>query len=224
MTLQALIFDVDGTLAETEECHRQAFNQTFLEFGLYWYWNKKTYARLLQTAGGKERIRQFIKEIKNDALDVVSMHARKNEIYIKNVRDGHLTLREGVKDLIEVARGMGFRLAIASTSSRENVMMMLDVLLGPTSADWFEAICCGDDVAAKKPDPDIYQMALRCLKLEPEQCIAFEDSPIGMRAALDAKLPTIITPSEYHLDCYFPDAALVLDNLSNPSSYLGIKQ
>lgn len=221
MTLKALIFDVDGTLAETEELHRISFNQAFKEHGLNWNWGTEAYADLLQIAGGKERILHYSKLINWGEIDALELHARKTEIYTDRIIEGQVDLKAGVRALIEHGREAGLRLAIATTSSRENVDSLLKATLGPSSLDVFDAICCGDEVACKKPDPAIYQLALDRLSLNPSTCLAFEDSTNGLLSAIAAKLPVIITPSLYTSNHDFSGASFILKDLTEPFSYMG---
>jgi HAD superfamily hydrolase (TIGR01509 family) len=222
MTLKALIFDVDGTLAETEDYHRIAFNLAFKDFGIDWQWNKSQYGELLKTTGGKERIARYAKEVDYGNIDVATLHARKNDFYSQLITDGKIELRSGVADLIEHAKNIRLGLAIATTTSRANVNNLLHATLGPASLDWFDAICCGDEVKNKKPDPAIYQLALDRLGLPASQCLAFEDSHMGLMSALGAGLPVIVTPGIYTRSGDFSRATLLLENLSAPFSYLNL--
>ena len=222
MILKALIFDVDGTLAETEECHRIAFNQAFKDFEIDWKWDRKLYADLLKTTGGKERILHHAKQVDYGTIDVSALHARKNEIYGQQAAEGKIKLRDGVSDIIGHARKVGLRLAIATTTSRANVDSLLHATLGTSSLSWFDAICCGDEVTAKKPDPAIYQLALDRLNLPPSACLAFEDSQIGLISALRAGLDVIVTPSLYTSDHNFSGATMLLKDLTEPFSHLNL--
>lgn len=214
MTLKALIFDVDGTLAETEDYHRQAFNQAFAEFGIDWAWNRELYAELLKTTGGKERILAFAKLRKHNNIDVVALHARKTEIYLQYAKGGRIELRSGVADLIDYARQIGLQLAIATTTTRANVENLLWATLGPSSLEWFKVICCGEDVRVKKPDPEVYLRVLDQLGLSPSACLAIEDSYMGLKSASDAGIAVVITPSVYTNDHNFEGAAHVMKNLT----------
>ena len=221
MTLKALIFDVDGTLAETEELHRISFNQTFKECGLNWNWDTELYTDLLQIAGGKERILHYSKLIDWAEVNALELHARKTEIYSNKIIEGQVDLKAGVKALIEHGREAGLCLAIATTSSRENVDSLLKATLGPSSIDIFDAICCGDEVARKKPDPAIYQLALNRLSLDSSNCLAFEDSRNGLLSAMAAKLPVVVTPSLYTSNDDFNGATFILKDLAEPFSHMG---
>lgn len=221
MTLKALIFDVDGTLAETEEYHRISFNQAFKDYGLNWNWDTALYSELLKIAGGKERILYYSKLIDCGEIDAIELHARKTAIYVNSIIAGQVDLKVGVKALIGHAKKSGLRLAIATTSSRENVDSLLKATLGPSSLDVFDAMCCGDEVACKKPDPAIYQLTLDRLSLNPAKCLAFEDSRNGLLSALAAKLPVAITPSFYTSKDDFSGASFILEDLTKPFSYLG---
>lgn len=190
MTLDALIFDVDGTLAETEEVHRQAFNRAFSEAGLDWHWDSETYGRLLTVSGGKERIRMFSPE-SGDEL-VGRLHRRKVQHYTSMTASGALVLRPGIETLIAEARRAGIRLAIATTSSHASVDALLAERL-----DWFDVVVCTEDAPVKKPDPQAYLVALERLKFAPGNCLAVEDSGNGVRAARAAGLAVVVCRSAY---------------------------
>ena len=214
-----MIFDVDGTLSETEETHRKAFNRAFEYAGLSWHWHRKLYNELLAVTGGKERIRYFIESF--DAPDVPpvelddlipSLHAKKTETYTEMVSSGEVELRPGIRELIKDAREKGLRLAIATTTTPANVDALLDVTLGGSSD--FEVICAGDSVANKKPAPDVYECTLGKMGLPPEACVALEDSRNGLLSAVAAGIPTVVTPGIYTKDHDFSEAAFVINDLA----------
>jgi HAD superfamily hydrolase (TIGR01509 family) len=218
MTLKALIFDVDGTLAETErDGHRIAFNQAFAKTGLQWNWSVDLYGELLEVPGGKERIRFYLEKYKPsletpENLDefISSLHHLKNQYYRDLLASGTIPLRPGIKRLIEAAKTAGLRLAIATTSALPNAMALLEKTLNP---DWFEVIGAGDIVPAKKPAPDIYYYVLEKLELNPQDCLVFEDSYHGLQAAKQAGLKTIVTVNNYTQNQDFSDAVLVVNHL-----------
>ena len=222
--LEALIFDVDGTLADTErDGHRVAFNQAFAEAGLDWDWTVELYGKLLSVTGGKERIRLYVEEFLED-FDVdgdiltfaANLHKRKTHFYLELLQSGAIPLRPGVEALIKEAREAGLRLAIATTTTPANVTYLLTATLGEESNDWFEVIAAGDIVPAKKPAPDIFTWAMEQMKLSPDACIAFEDSLNGIKSSLAANLKTIITVNGYTKDDDFSGAAIVLDQMGTP--------
>lgn len=223
MELTTLLFDVDGTLAETEEVHRQAFNAAFGQAGLDWHWTQPMYAQLLAVTGGKERIRYFIDTFspaypQPDDLSawIAGLHAAKTEIYTRTAAAGDMALRPGVRRLIEEARQAGLRLGIATTTTPANVSALLKHSLAPDAEDWFEVIAAGGVVPAKKPAPDIYTYAMAHMGVRAQECLAFEDSENGLRAARDAGLETLVTVSQYTGGQNFRDAALVVDGLGEP--------
>lgn len=216
MTLRALLFDVDGTLAETErDGHRVAFNQAFAEAGLGIVWDERLYGELLRVSGGKERIAyyvaRFAPHVRLSREEIGRLHRRKNEIFASLVP--HLELRPGVRRLIQEARGAGLNLAIATTTSPENVTALLRAH-GLLEA--FDLIAAGDVVSRKKPAPDIYELVLRELHLAPEEAVAFEDSRNGLLAAQAVGVEVVVTPSFYTQEESFPGALAVLEHLGEP--------
>jgi HAD superfamily hydrolase (TIGR01509 family) len=226
MTLLALLFDVDGTLADTErDGHRPAFNQAFRDAGLDWHWDIALYGKLLAVTGGKERMKHYIDHYrpdyrKPDNFDelVTDLHKAKTGHYATLAARGGIPMRPGVKRLLIEARASGLRLAIATTTTPENVTVLLEHSLGPGTRDWFEVIAAGDIVPAKKPAPEIYCYALQKMGLSPADCLAFEDSENGMRASLGAGLKTLVTVNDYTLDHDFTGAAVVLSDLGDPGA------
>ena len=217
--LAALIFDVDGTLAETEELHRWAFNRAFAEAGLRWYWDQALYARLLAVTGGKERMAYFMQLTGEpaplDSAAIAALHAAKTKLYASRVAEGGLALRPGVRRLMIQARQNGVKLAIATTTSQPNVAALLAACAPIPPID---VIAAGDDVPAKKPAPDIYALALQRLGLPAQHCIAVEDTPNGLRSATGAGLRCLVTVSAYGGPGPFPGAAAVLSDLGEPGA------
>ncbi|WP_343079467.1 HAD-IA family hydrolase [Ostreiculturibacter nitratireducens] len=213
--LAALVFDVDGTLAETEEAHRRAFNETFPEYGLNWHWSAEDYVRLLKTTGGKERIRAFGAEIGGlpEGLDIAAMHADKTRRYGEIVASGGLELRAGVADLVKIARAAGLRVAVATTTNRPNVDALCRACWGEPAEAVFHVVAAGDEVARKKPAPDVYALALDRLGVSPDRAIAFEDSRNGVLSARDAGLRVVVTPSTYTAHDDFAGADWVIPSL-----------
>lgn len=221
---KAILFDVDGTLAETErDGHRIAFNRAFADAGLDWDWDVALYGELLAVTGGKERIRFFIDEYQpqypaqsDEVAWIAGLHKAKTKHYLELLDQGAIPLRPGVRRLIDEARAQGLRLAIATTTTPENVTGLLEATLGKESLDWFEVIAAGDIVPKKKPAGDIYVYALEAMNLRPEECLAIEDSANGVLSALDAGLPVLVTDNAYTKEDEFSGALAVLSDLGEP--------
>jgi len=224
--LQALIFDVDGTLADTErDGHRVAFNQAFQDAGLDWNWSIELYGELLAVTGGKERMAYYLEKFNTDfptddktPLLIKELHQSKTAHYTELLSTGAIPLRPGVRRLIHEAREQEMRIAISTTTTPANVTALLEHALEKGSSDWFEVIAAGDVVPAKKPAADIYIWALDKLNLAPGDCLAFEDSENGIKASLGAGLKTIITINDYTKTHDFTGASLVLDQMGEPDS------
>jgi HAD superfamily hydrolase (TIGR01509 family) len=220
-TLQALLFDVDGTLADTErDGHRPAFNMAFQAAGLDWNWDEALYGELLAVTGGKERIRYYLEKFNTDFIRpddydnfVKDLHLSKTDFYTQLMQEGKIPLRSGVERLIAEARAEGMRMAVVTTTTPANVTALLVNTLGPDSESWFEVIAAGDIVPAKKPAPDIYIWALEQMNLTADDAIAFEDSFNGFKSSQGANLKTIITINEYTKEDDFSGAELVLNQM-----------
>ncbi|NPT54405.1 HAD family hydrolase [Paraburkholderia elongata] len=220
--MQALIFDVDGTLADTETAHLEAFNSAFAEVGLDWCWDESLYTRLLRVAGGKERLLHYWTVVEpeeaigsrmKDTVDAV--HAIKTRHYVERVSRG-LPLRPGVRRLIDEANDADIPVAIATTTTPANVEALLRPAFGVRWRERFEVICDGVTSPVKKPAPDVYRDVLRQLDLRGEDCLAVEDSENGLRAALAAGIPTVITSNAYTVEHRFDGALVVLPCLGDP--------
>ena len=222
--LNALLFDVDGTLADTEEVHRQAFNAAFAEAGLDWTWSADLYHELLAVTGGRERIRYYLErqrpdfELPPDAEAFIAvLHQHKTTHYVGMLTAGQVPLRPGVERLIREAHQQGLRLAVVTTTTPANVTALFRHSFGAYEDDWFELVAAGGVVPHKKPAPDIYLYALEKMGLKPDQCLALEDSANGMQSAHAAGIDVLITVNRYTDRHDFTGAAVVLDHLGEPA-------
>lgn len=238
MSLQALIFDVDGTLAETEEIHRKAFNCAFADAGLEWHWSREQYRELLAVSGGKERIRHYIATAipgfrefsasmhviteddpaqahrENLAEWIAGRHKAKTAHYAGMMAAGKIELRPGVERLIREAHAVGLRLAIAT--SMDNITALFDATLGCEVLGWFEVIGAAEQAPVKKPDPSVYLWVLERLGLPAANCLAIEDTHNGVCAASGAGIPVLVTQSYYSEGEDFSGALAVLSDLGEP--------
>lgn len=221
--LSALIFDVDGTLADTESVHLDAFNHAFREEGFDWHWDVPLYTQLLETSGGKERILSYwrsvqpdLKELDGGAVQatVARLHEIKTAYYENAVSSGAVSLRPGVLALMDEARSQGLQLAIATTTSPVNIAALLRSAIGPDWRTHFLAVGDASNAPVKKPHPQVYQKVLADMGMAAAQCVAFEDSANGLKAAMAAGLPTVITPNSYTAHHDFTGALRVVPDLS----------
>ena len=222
--LAAVIFDVDGTLAETERSgHRVAFNRAFEEFRLDWHWSPEYYGQLLAVTGGKERLRLHVETAARDQLKrpdferwIAELHHRKTEIYAELALSGAIVLRPGIARLIGELRAANVRLAIATTTTRACIDSLISAAFGCATSSLFEVVGAGDQVACKKPAPDIYQWVLQALDLPASTCLSIEDSAQGLAAARAAGIATLVTINPYTAKDDFPGALCVIDSLGDP--------
>jgi HAD superfamily hydrolase (TIGR01509 family) len=219
---------VDGTLADTEEAHRRAFNRAFEQHNLAWHWSEQEYAHLLETTGGKERLGFYIDSLGVDSAErrelkarVPAIHATKTENYTGLIREGLVPLREGVVRLMDEAEQAGVKLSIASTTTLANIEALLSVNLGPGALDRFKVIGAAEHAERKKPSPDIFEYVLEQLQERPADCVAIEDSANGLAAAKAAGLFSVVTPSPWTRLENFAGADLVLPSLGSSPHPLG---
>jgi HAD superfamily hydrolase (TIGR01509 family) len=217
-----LLWDVDGTLAETElDGHRRAFNRAFAEAGLPCHWDRSTYQELLAVSGGRERMAHYFTQTEGCAPTperLEALQAAKQRHYQHLVAAGALQLRPGVARLLRQAAAAGWRQAIVTTSGRSAVTALLDRLL-PDHPQLLQLWICGEDVTAKKPDPEAYRLALAQLNQPPEAAIAVEDSGPGLAAAAGAGVPVLVTrssASQHEPQQLFAAAVAVVDQLGEP--------
>ncbi len=243
--LKAVIWDVDGTVAETErDGHRIAFNQALMELGAPWQWDVTTYGRLLRVTGGFERL-LFDMSTRPDAppsdaeraLLARTVHLRKNEIYADLIAAGAISARPGVARLMDECEAAGIQLAVATTTSRSNVEALFASLFGKAWRRRFAAVVCAEDAPAKKPDPQAYRLTLERLGITvmqasnqasnqatnqaTEQVIAIEDSPNGLMAATAAGIVTLVTRSAYFAGDEFAGCAAICDDLDHELQWAG---
>ena len=219
---EALLFDCDGVLADTEEGHRRAFNAAFAIMGLDARWDEHLYADLLKIAGGRERMRYYFNafgwpdSVADKGAFIEELHLRKAGAFTTVVTSGDLVLRPGVARLIDEALAADVTVGICSNGSLHSVSLILDTLLGTERIARFAAIITGDDVSRKKPDPEVYLLARERLGVDPASCIVIEDNSNGLLAAKAAGMKCIITTTPYTDDDDFTGADLVVPNLGDP--------
>lgn len=227
--LEAIIFDVDGTLADTEDVHRRAFNRAFKEFDLDWDWTPKLYEELLSISGGYERITHYGVNLAPSFRDpeefsnfVRELHKAKSNIYAGMLTAGEVPLRIGVERLLHNIRDHGLTLAIATSSTYTNLKTLLDRNLPTEWPSWFAAVATCDTVSAKKPSPAVYEAVLGILEIDPISVMAIEDTVNGCVSATKAGVSTVITTHRFTRHHRFPHASLVVDSLGDVGHPFGL--
>lgn len=231
MTLKAILFDVDGTLADTEALgHRPAYNRAFRALQLPFRWGPKLYRKLLKQPGGRERLKYYLQkyhpELGREAAEaqqnldawIAKVHTLKSQYFKRYMRRGRVPLRPGIARIMREARAHDVRLAIVTNASLKTLKPVLRYSMGPELADEIEVIASGEEVQRKKPAPDLYQLAMQRLQLTPDDCIALEDSEMGLEAAAAAGLSAVVTINRDTLEQDFSEASLVVSSLGEPGA------
>jgi HAD superfamily hydrolase (TIGR01509 family) len=231
MTLRAILFDVDGTLADTEALgHRPAYNRAFRKLGLPFRWTPKLYRRLLRQPGGRERLKHYLEhyqpelggesdEARRD-IDawVAKVHELKSKYFKRFMRHGRVPLRPGIARIMREARESGLKLAIVTNASLKTLNPVLRYSMGPELAAEVAVIASGEEVQRKKPAPDLYQLAMQRLGVQPHECVALEDSEMGLKAATAAGVAAVVTVNSDTLEQDFSKATLVVSSLGEPGA------
>ena len=213
--LRAVVFDLDGTLADTErDGHRVAFNEAFEAAGLPYRWDVEEYGRLLAITGGRRRLEHYLRDQGHEPAEAealaADLHRDKTERFTALVRSGAVSARPGVRELIAELRAAGIATAVATTGRDEWVGPLLEQLFEPAA---FDVVVTGDDVSELKPDPEVYHVTLRRLDTPARHTVAVEDSALGLQAALRAEVRCVVVPNDYTRDQDFTGAAAVLPDL-----------
>ncbi len=221
--LQAILIDMEGSIVESEEIHRRAFNAAFRECGMAWHWDRAIYKQLLSIAGGLERLKHYITRTAPDIMKrpdgfsfLDSMHKAKNIAYAQLVEREGVSPRPGVERLLTEARRRDIKLAVVTSATLETVHTVIGKALGDDALQWFEVIADGGKVPAKKPAPDIYIWATEEMGVPVSACLSFEDTPRGVKGSMAAGVPAVATVSSYTYDEDFDGALAVISHLGNP--------
>ena len=224
--IKACIFDVDGTIAETEGIHLQAFNEAFKEFKIAWNWSKPTYKALLEIAGSENRIRYFNSKTKsNFSNDLIrELVKQKTKIYQEKLLSKSFYVRPGVLELVDALKKSKIKIGVATSTSMDNAMKLFSLIWGNEAQNLFSVISTPKLNVNNKPAPDLYNITLQDLKVRRENVVAIEDSKIGLKSAKAASISTILAPSEFTRGDNFSDADLIVENLLDPrvKKFLGL--
>lgn len=211
--MTTLLFGSIGTLADTSELQREAFNEAFAQHGLDWNWSQEEYRALLRDSGGADRIAAYARERGDDA-DATAVHRTKSELFQRKLEQGGVQPRAGVVDTINEAVGAGAKIALVTTTSPENVAALGRALDPEVKLDTFALVVDTSDVDRPKPAPDAYRFALQQLDVPGETCVAIEDNVGGVRAATAAGIAVVAFPGENNAGHDFDAAAQRVQELS----------
>ena len=210
MSCKAIIFGSIGTLAESSEMQREAFNRAFAEAGLDWHWDRDAYRDMLTAVGGRDRIADYAKA-RGEAVDAEALHARKTEIFDAEMLERGLTLRPGVAEVLDWAERERVPVALASTTSRDNLDAMFTALDGIGKR--FALVSDASQVENAKPDPEVYSLVCERLGLAPKNCVAIEDTGVNLAAPVAVGIPTIAFPGANALGQNYSAATAVVERL-----------
>ena len=192
--MNAILFGSISTLADTSEIQRDAFNQAFTEHGLDWTWDRETYAGLLDSNGGRDRVAAFAAE-RGEDVDADAVHATKSRIYQQALRETDVSPRAGVVETMRAAKDRGHQLALVTTTSADNVAALRDALSGQVDFSDFGVVVDQSQVSARKPDPEAYEVAMRTLGVTADESVAIEDNLGGVESARSAGIDVVAFPN-----------------------------
>jgi len=202
MKYKALLFGSIGTLIESSNIQRNSFNEAFNEAGLDWYWDEQDYKILLKKSGGTKRVEDFA-EKNNINVNASQIRNRKTEIFSSFIIQNKQKLRESVEDIIKYTKDNNIRLAFSTSTTENNVNAVFDSLSGQISKEDFQFIGNKSFVKNEKPHPEIYKITLDKLNLQPEECLAIEDTEESSNSAVNARIKCIGFPGDYHVQDNF---------------------
>ena len=211
--MKAILFGSIGTLVETSDLQREAFNQAFKEAGLDWYWDQEDYTKLLKKSGGTKRIEDFA-EKNNTNVDAKKIRERKTQIYNDKINSSLISPREGVLDVLEYALKNKIKIGFVTSTTLDNIDAVFKTLNNQIKKNYFDFIGNNKLIKEAKPAPDIYIKALNSLELNSSECIAIEDSVESALSAYRAKIKCIAFPGLFHVDDDFSFCIKKLDKLN----------
>ena len=210
--IKAILFGSIGTLVETSEIQRNAFNDAFKEAGLDWNWDKKNYKNLLKKSGGEKRIKEFAQQ-KNISVDVLKIRSRKTELFNEYLSNKDFKPRDGVEKVIKYAREKKLKLGFVTSTTTNNINAVFQALKNFIQKKDFDFIGNNNLISKAKPDSEIYNKALTFLSLKASDCIAIEDTEESVKSAVNANIKCIGFPGNYHKQDSFDQCEVVINKL-----------
>jgi HAD superfamily hydrolase (TIGR01509 family) len=218
--MSTILFGSISTLADTSELQRRAFNDAFEAYGLDWEWSRDDYASMLGSNGGAQRIEDYA-ATRGDDVDAAAVHAKKSEIFQQLLGSSSISPRPGVVDTVAEAKRSGHELGFVTTTSQGNIDALMSALQPHISAEMFDLIVNRDSVSSPKPNPDVYEYALKTLGVDAASAVAIEDNVGGVSAATAAGIKCIAFPNENTSGGDFSAADETVETL-DPSRLLGL--
>ena len=212
MTLKAVIFGSIGSFSETSRIQLESFNEALSQNGLKHQWDEKEYIEFLKIQGGLNRLKQFFPKSNPQILEKI--HSDKTRLFQQKLTEGESFLRIGFEAFCEMLLQKNILIGLASTTFLESIDAILKSL-NTISKENFTFIGHQGLTQRQKPDPEIYEMALREMGVKKDEVLAFEDTRLSLMSPIHAGIKTIAIPGELSSGQDFSEATLVIQQYSD---------
>ncbi len=212
MTLKAVIFGSIGSFSETSRIQLESFNEALSQNGLKQQWDEKEYIEFLKIQGGLNRLKQVFPESSPQVLEKI--HSDKTRLFQQKLAEGESFLRTGFEAFCEMLLQNNILIGLASTTFLDSIDAILKSL-NTISRENFAFIGHQGLTQRQKPDPEIYEIALREMGVKKEEVLAFEDTRLSLMSPIHAGIKTIAIPGELSSGQDFSEATLVIQQYSD---------
>ncbi len=212
MTLKAVIFGSIGSFSETSRIQLESFNEALSQNGLKQQWDEKEYIEFLKIQGGLNRLKQVFPESSPQVLEKI--HSDKTRLFQQKLAEGESFLRTGFEAFCEMLLQNNILIGLASTTFLDSIDAILKSL-NTISRENFAFIGHQGLTQRQKPDPEIYEIALREMGVKKDEVLAFEDTRLSLMSPIHAGIKTIAIPGELSNGQDFSEATLVIQQYSD---------